>query len=379
MKILHLIIDHQVIERTLGVYEKVFPGMNDVVVFNKDAVYRHLKVNAAYQLVRINEGYEVGKEFDFSEYDHIIAHFMTMDMIDFLKSAPNEMDVTWEIYGADLYNQFLVPLGTKIYYSDTIRYQKYSWFRRYVPSIFNYLRELKGVKYQSKKNIKKQFDFISSRVNHIQYCCRYDAVIVEEYSKRRIPSYEIFNYSLDNVLGELKDYEFFEGEDILIGNSASYSNNHLYILECLKDKKIPGNLILPLSYGGSVKYADDVQNIFETTYSGRVDTLRDYLPLHEYNKIFTRLKSMILSAWRQESQGTAIMGLYLGVKVFMSNKSPLFKWFKDCGFLVFSLEEANESDFIEGLGIDQKHWNRSLVLSRYSDDRVEQAFRSNIK
>ena len=42
MKILHLIIDHQVIERMLGVYENVFPYHNDVIIFSLTTNFKHL-------------------------------------------------------------------------------------------------------------------------------------------------------------------------------------------------------------------------------------------------------------------------------------------------------------------------------------------------
>ncbi len=379
MKILHLIIDHQVIERTLGVYEKIFDGLNEVIIFNNTSKYKHIDKYGKKYLIKKNEGKKKGELFNFKGYTHIIAHYMTMDMIDFIKSAPSEIHVTWEIYGADLYNQFLFPLGQQIFYTDVLKYEKYSFFRKNIPTIFNYLLELKGYKYKTKKNIKKQFDYITSRINSMQYCCRYDAVYIEKYSKRIIPSYEIFNYSLNTVLGELKGIDFFDGEDILIGNSASFSNNHFYIFDLIKDIDISGKLILPLSYGGSRQYADDVQKKFESIYGNRVVTLKKYIPLHDYNKIFTQIKIMILSAWRQESQGTAIMGFYLGIKVFMSTKSPLYKWFKDCGFIVYSLEDATERDFQISLTKEQKNHNRNLVLSRYNDKNVENTFFSHIK
>ena len=34
-KILHLIIDHQVIERSLGIFETLYPGQNEVLIFEK--------------------------------------------------------------------------------------------------------------------------------------------------------------------------------------------------------------------------------------------------------------------------------------------------------------------------------------------------------
>lgn len=383
MKILHLIVDHQVIERTLGIYEKVFPHSNEVLIFDwkPNSPIKHLGKYANKPIVSHNKGYAYGKDFDFSGVTHIIAHYLTMDMIDFIKSAPQNIHVCWEIYGADLYNQFLVDYGYNIYYTSPKKYSKYSILETYFNPIFKALLYLKGVKYVYSSQRKKQFEYICHRVNSLQYGCKYDASLVEKYAKRTIPNYEIFNYSLTEVLGDLIDYDFFEGRDILIGNSASLTNNHLYILRCLQKSTLPedARIIMPLSYGGEQKYINDVVSAYSSTISNELIIYKKYMPLHEYNKTFTKLRAIVLSAWRQESQGTAIMGFYLGVKVFMSQNSPLYRWFLDCGFIVYSIENATKEQIATSLKNEEKIHNRNIVLQRYNDEVFINTLKTNIK
>ena len=97
-----------------------------------------------------------------------------------------------------------------------------------------------------------------------------------------------------------------------------------------------------------------------------------------YNQIFLKVRSMIMSAWRQESIGTIIMGFYLGVKVFMSERSPLYKWFVDCGFNVFAIETAKEEDLDTPLSIKDKQRNREIVLERYNEERIARSLKENI-
>lgn len=380
MKILHLIIDHQVIERMLGVYENVFPYHNDVVIFSLTTDFKHLRKYKECPVILRNQGRKEGKVFDFSSYTHIIAHYLTMDMIDFIKSAPIDVHVCWEVYGADLYNQFLEPNGFKLYYTDPVRYDKYRVFRRYLPYLFKLALEVKGYKYQFNFQINKQFKYISHRINSIQHCCYYDAALIEQYASRKIYSYEVFNYSLSEVLGKLKDTPFFDGDTIMVGNSASYSNNHLYVLNFLKrmDLKDELRFTLVLSYGGSKQYVSEVENAYKSSFPQKVEVLTSYLPLQVYNQIFLKVRSMIMSAWRQESIGTIIMGFYLGVKVFMSERSPLYKWFVDCGFKVFAIETAKEEDLDTPLSIKDKQRNREIVLERYNEERIARSLKENI-
>lgn len=384
MKILHLIVDHQVIERTLGIYEKVFPGSNDVLLFpmfNENREIKHLDHYKSSKYVKVGEGKKTALQVNFSEYTYLVAHYLTMDMISFIKEAPPSIHFTWEIYGWDLYNQFLTLKGFDLTSISTARFEKYGYLKKYLPNLFDLALYATGHNVNFTHQKRAAFDYICSRVNSLQYCCYYDAKYVEQYANRSINSYEIFNYSLKTVLGDLIDTPFFEGTDILIGNSASFTNNHMYIYKYIKDVQVNNDtrLIIPLSYGGPAKYVNDVKTLYSNKWPDKVDTLLDYMPLHEYNKMFLRLRCMILSAWRQESQGTAIMGFYLGIKVFMSERSPLYRWFKDCGFIVYSLEKSSESDYSRGLNEEEKLHNRHIVLERYNEIAFEETLKFHFK
>lgn len=381
MKILHLINDHQVIERTLGVYEQLFPNQNEVLLFNNSPQTKHLDKYASSTIVTSKNLKRVAESYDFSGISHIIAHYMSMDKINFIKLVPKNLHICWEVYGYDLYNQFLEPNGYKISYTNRFQYLKYSFAQTYLSPIFKTALYLRGYHYVFKWQKNRQFEYISNRIDSIQYCCSYDAKYIEEFAHRQISSYEVFNYSLSEVLGDLKDSPFTTGKHILVGNSASFSNNHLYVLNYLRETKLLSDtkLIMPLSYGGTVKYVNEVERLFNDAFPNRVCTLREYIPLHEYNRIFLEINSCIMSAWRQESIGTIIMCLYLGIKVFMSNRSPLYKWLIECGFKIYEIESVTH-EFLEApLNDDVRLFNRNLVLERYNEDRIADNLKKHIQ
>lgn len=378
MRILHLIIDHQVIERTLGIYERLYPKSNDVLIFSSSeqkGIFKHLTTHKNCEVILWGKGSESGKVFNFHNYSHIIAHYLTLDMVDFIEQAPSTIDVTWEVYGWDLYNQFQKQLNYEITYTNAAPYIKYGYLKEYFPFLYDLLYCLKGHHIVFNFQIEKKFKFICSRLNAIQHGCSFDAKLIQQYGKRNILSYEVFNYSLKEVLGDLYGKAFSTGESILIGNSASFSNNHLYCLKHLKNRLSTNtSLIIPLSYGGSLRYAEMVQSRFTKDFGANVEVIKEYMPLHEYNKIFLNIKTMVMSAWRQESVGTIIMGLYLGIKVVLSKKGPLYEWFKEKGFVVYPLEELSY-DINVGLTLGEQTYNRSRLLECY-DIRI---FEGNIK
>ena len=107
-------------------------------------------------------------------------------------------------------------------------------------------------------------------------------------------------------------------------------------------------------------------------YYKRTRFILDYMPLHEYNKIFLGIGVMVLASWRQEPIGTIMMGLYLGIKIYMSNKSSLYHSFKEEGFNLFEIECTNAEDFNIPLTHKQKEYNRELLLARYSEHSFEE-------
>ena len=128
-KILHLIIDHQVIERSLGIFETLYPGQNEVLIFEQKDSYKHLHKYAICQRVNDSNLEEFAKSYDFSDVKYVISHYMNFWMAEFILQVPSYVHCCWEIYGYDLYNQFLESQGVNIYYISPFKFQKYSLFR----------------------------------------------------------------------------------------------------------------------------------------------------------------------------------------------------------------------------------------------------------
>ena len=371
MKILHLIIDHQVIERMLGIFETHFPNSNDVLIFSNNSIFKHLKSHADCTRVSNDKVKTFAKSFDFDNYNYIVAHYLTFEMIDFINTAPHNINVCWEIYGADLYNQFLTPMGYPLQFTNAQQYESAK------VKILRKLGLLKIAQFVLSGSIK-QFDFIkiryfkmiTKRLDSIAVGCIGDAILFEKYSGRDIPVFKYFNYSLKETLGELYSAPFREdNRKILIGNSASLSNNHFYVLNYLLNLNLDDSeFIIPLSYGGVSKYKDDVMRRFTETFPNQIEYILDYKPLHEYNKMFLNVNVMIMSSWRQESIGTIVMGLYLGIKIFMSNKSPLYFSLINEGFIIFKIEKITEESIKSSLSVEVKEHNRSLLLNLYNED-----------
>lgn len=373
MKILHLIIDHQVIERTLSLYEKVFPDSNDVIIFADKDEYKHLSGHKSCERISRKNVKNKGKHYDFSGINYIVAHYLTIEMIDFIGYAPPKIHVSWEIYGFDLYDQFLAPLGYNLQYVDWIDYKSPMLKLIYKLSLLNIIYFFRKGRVSQFPFIRKRyFKRITNRLNSVSGS-RCNSVLLEQYSGKSYSFYETFCYSLKETLGSLYNISFFDEKNILIGNSCSLTNNHLYILNYIKDFDIgDSQIIMPLSYGGYPRYKDDVIVKYSNMFSNNYKCILNYMPLDEYNKIFLTLKTMVMASWREESFGTIIMGLYLGIKIYMSQKSPIYLSLVEEGFRVFKIEGVTNTDFNRPLSLEDKEYNRCLLLDNYNEDKYVQ-------
>lgn len=374
MRILHLITDHQVTERRLSEFEKLFPGCNDVLVFGEDSSYKHLTIHSTSTLVSRKNIKTIRKSFNFIKYNYIVIHYLTLEMIDFVEDAPKSIHISWEIYGYDLYNQFLAPMGYKVQQEDASKYLPVHARLMKLLGFYGFYIYLKtGDRTHIPTLCKYYFRRITSRLNSVIVGCQADARLLEMYSGRKIETYRVFFYSLKDVLGVLYDSPFYDNNGIMIGNSASYSNNHLYVLDIIKEFNIcDTTVIMPLSYGGALRYRKKVKEAYEKVFPNKMRFILNYLPLHEYNKVFLDISILVLASWRQESIGTIIMGLYLGIKIYLSNKSPLLDSLRKVGFIVFDIEGTTSDNFVKPLMLKQKEHNRNLLLEQFNEKSFEE-------
>lgn len=374
MKILHLIEDHQVIERKLQMFERLFPSANSVVVFSQSNQLKHLKNLSGYQIVNEKNLTDIVKKIDFCQFDYVMIHYLSFIKIDFVHYIPDNISIIWSIYGGDLYNQFSDIIGLKLYYKSPSNYRR-SKLVKYIPSsiqeLFLYLRIrdknlFKSVRKRKLKYILNRLDVLSGMSCDIQ--------IIENYAGRKYKFLRGGSYPLEQTLGDLYNSHFSDGKNIMLGNSASITNNHLYALEYMKGFKLPNDsrITLTLSYGRNEKYVKEVKDSFKYYFGNNLEIEESYIPINEYNKKFLLYRVMIMPAWRQESVGTLIMGFYFGIKVYMSVNNPLYKTMKDYGFIVFKLESITEEDLYTELTEEEKKYNRQLSEKMSSLEALEQ-------
>lgn len=133
--------------------------------------------------------------------------------------------------------------------------------------------------------------------------------------------------------------------DILIGNSADPSNNHIDVVDIIKKRGIKSKLYLPMAYD------DDVYRSYVSEYLSKhsieCEIQQDLLSIAEYRQKLLNCRAAVFGHIRQQAIGNIVICMRSGIKVFLFKDSVAYKFFKSIGSFVFSIEEDLTIDEVD--------------------------------
>jgi len=141
---------------------------------------------------------------------------------------------------------------------------------------------------------------------------------------------------------------------ILVGNSASPTNNHIDIFEKLcRFKKKDIKLIVPLSYG-NMKYAEKVKKVGEDFFGEKFIPLNKKLSPEKYSEVLSSVDVCVMNHNRQQGMGNIKALLYLGKKVYIRYGYPHQKFLSNNNIKVFNTDDILKESFEEVVHMDSR-------------------------
>lgn len=268
----------------------------------------------------------------------------------------------WFAWGYDIYTfEWGTPLVVlpDIYYPLTKKYVN------------------KGFIGKFKKNIGKFFnknEILEKAVSRVDYFSgvlpfEYELIMKNEFFHAKPIE---FSYGkVDSYICEKDLYSpIVSGANILIGNSADPSNNHLDILDILTGLNLVGKkIVLPLSYGGSSGYKGHIMYVGKSLWGEGFIGLTTFIPFEEYRSIVNECQNVIFFHERQQAMGNIFLSLWNGSKVFLSDSSWVYRYLMKLGFVVYSVQkDLKEVELNQKISKDEVLNNRKLLLKYYSLD-----------
>ena len=357
--ILHLVHDEKIINRTIAIFEEVAPNQNIFVVFTR----HQLKYISTQQNVIFFQDF---KQYQGEKFSSVIIHFLNSRKIRFItKYIAKGTPIYWIIWGNDLYNKLLYPKGYEIYDKQSSYYKKVkkSFIKNLVNKVIDNFKTVKIEKF-----ISKYIDYITVDSTQTDY-----DMLLKYYPKlKNIPCREFFYYPIETTLGEELIKKSVEDNNIQIGNSASITNNHEYVMRFLSKLTIGNrNVYVPLSYSGTNEYKNTVKRKGLEYFGDKFKSLDDFLPLEEYNKLMLSVGFAIYGNFRQEAIGNVVISLYLGAKVFFPENAPFHLWAQKLNLIVFKLESISQEEIDQPLDTNSIAHNRSIIIKFYNRERLK--------
>lgn len=365
--IYHLVNDEKVINRTIEIFEDVFPGENFFIVFRTSGfTYVNNNINViSYK--DFNETF-----LDWQKPTSVIIHLMTNRKIKFITQFIDvNIPVYWVMWGSDLYDRLLMPKGYNLIDKES------SFFKS-----TKILRAFKSIVKtpNDKVRILRRINFIDKRVRYLVTSTIEDDydIITDYYPRLRTKVHKEFSYyPIDMIIGKEMSELTIIGNNIQIGNSGTQSNNHEYVLRILSSLKIENRkIVIPLSYSGEKKYKSALIQKGREFFGDQIEPITEFLPLAEYTSLMASCNVAIYGNWRQEAVGNILVSLYLGAKVFLSKNNPILRWALRHGFIVFKLESITQEELDTPLDPIDKENNQKILLHQYNKWELYRSMRS---
>lgn len=346
LKILHCITDEKFIDRC--VIERF--------------EYFNSKIENWYAIVRKNRTKPIIK-YNYIKRENFVIQLTNSQFLDFLKRTginvvilhslctlscfliykiPPDIKVVWFAWGYDLY--------TTLAYRPFIE----------IPNLYGRITSevikgdsnaVKGFLQKSKRII---FDYwIKKSVSRVDY---FSGIIPEEYDRMKLlPFFHaakvVFNYEVlpsedDNV----SNCAIAKNRNILIGNSADMTNNHLDIFEILKKLNL-GNrkIFVPLSYSGTEKYRELVKKKGREYWGENFIPIENFVPYKEYSQMLLSCSIRIFGHERQQAMGNIDIAWKQGCKIFLSETSMAYNYYRKLGIKFFTIQHDLTQQCLDAL------------------------------
>ncbi|MFP4560169.1 MAG: TDP-N-acetylfucosamine:lipid II N-acetylfucosaminyltransferase [Thiohalorhabdus sp.] len=334
LKIAHIAPDEKFIDSAYCQFEEAVPSSNTVFVPTEEKRFRYIKKAPA----RAISPYRFKDPFftrSLKGYDLVVLHSLNKFNQEVIAHAPQRTKFSWMGMGFDYY--------------DIIFEDKRHFLMEDTLEIFEYCQNRKRAPKDSRSGLMDRITQKNRRKSDLAKKVRYFAPVLKrehEIIAHKLnsegPEFVDWRYSLNSgFFEEIENHKNTTGKDILLGNSASFSNNHIEAFKLIESlPHAERRIICPLSYGNPC-YASWVMEDGRQRFGDNFTPLRLFLPPEEYLEKIRSCSNIIMNHIRQQAAGNISLMLFMGAKVFLHNRNPLYRFYRDLNLPVYSLDELS--------------------------------------
>ena len=241
-RLLHVFLDEKIVDTFISMMEVLFPEDSIYLILTHKDLLKNVKT--VKNVMILNPHSRKFRDFISSQiisFQEVVFHGLLGLNIYNQFNHPN---MSWVIWGGDLYETLLYHKGYRIYIND---YEYWKVRSGRVPTIlYRFLWNLRG-----KINMYKKLDLIN-RIKRV-YAMELDYNLLVHYFPKfnSLTHSYLTYYPIDEMLNEDIVNKFVSGKNIWVNHSACASGNHVEIYKLIKNTHTQRVVYSPLSYGDS--------------------------------------------------------------------------------------------------------------------------------
>lgn len=354
--ILHFLSDDNFSDYVIGQFSS--PEMqSEFVLMSTTKKMVHFKHAEFVTIVNPFQNEPMNRLIDsLKNYSAIVLHGLFYPWCEtVLRSVPDNVKVAWEFWGGEIYGRKELVKG----------------FRAPVTKMIN------GVHNLFSRRQNKDWQLPVELFQKVDYCltAQYEEF---EYVKRWVKHSKMQHiwytyYSIEETIGELVDLKCI-GDNLWLCHNAFVESNifdAMFRLNWPKNRKHLRNrtVVLPLSYG-TPWVKNLVLNTSHLAFRYGTKPLTVFIPRTDYNRLMMDCSTMVLPSYRPAGQGNIITALWLGMRVYLSEKCISYGFFKRLGVKVFSFESDFQKYGCQRLDeLDVEH-NRTVLRVNFGRENL---------
>jgi len=365
--------DGKINDQLLANFDKANPGKNLFLLFKKESeIGKFVHVKKQENVIEyLFQTEDINKLIDnVPDAKAIIVHGLFIEFAEILLKIKQKKIIYWVIWGGDVY---LMPKNVgNLYGKKTLQFNRKLRISTFVKK-HDLLRavyyKLKG-KRDSFNVIEQAYEKIDTTVTYMQEDYQ---VLMKLYPKKYTFEKSAF-LNIEQYVGEIFLNTRASGDNIIIGNSNTPESNHFDVMDYLKEYMPEGRKVyVPLSYGGGdEEYKLNVINTGKKLFHHDFVPLLDFMSLESYVRILTSCAVGVFYHFRQQAMGNIIAMIWLGARIYMSDRNPAYHYLKNLGLYVFDLTTDFPQFKLSSLSIEQQERNRDILMNQFNPVKVNE-------
>lgn len=324
---------------------------------------------ATFNLEELKNSYITSQELanyrhNLTSFDLVIIHYLEYQTSKFLNDSSLSIPVIWFCWGGDVFdlgiffNRFVLnrtkALRVKLAFRSNFRLGLITLAKTLSPKIFNMN--------SASLEVIRAIDQIDVMVPVVPG----DYWILKNTFDIK-PA--LFHLNYVNPIFEQKNPTELTSNNILLGNSANFTSNHIEAINSLSKLDLGSRkVIIPLNYGDtfSKEYICDYAN---NVLPNHTQCITDFLSFEDYQKILASCSILVMNHMRQQAVGNLVQGIMNGANIYLNKTSTVYEFLKSERFIVSEMDDLGN---LRGLNEEEKEFNRMRCIEVFGQEQQHQ-------